>query len=228
MRSEREPGAGTRVWELPLRLWHWAFAAAVAFSLYSGLAGDIALMEWHLRCGFVVIALIAFRLAWGVWGGRHARFGSYVTTPRRVFAWLAEALRQRRPPPIAGRPESPHTAPGIALVALMFFAVAAQAVTGLFASDDIFTEGPLHRRVDDDMAVAMNWMHHRLFWAVLALIGTHLAAHLAYAAFKDPTPLAMITGRKSVETTPAGQHLLRGAATLALAAGLVYGAFRFL
>ena len=214
-----------RVWELPLRLWHWAFAACVGFSLYSGLAGDIALMKWHLRSGFAVMALLLFRLGWGFWGGRYARFRSYATTPRRVFAWLEQALRQRRPPAVNdGRPEDPHTAPGIALVGLLFLAVAGQAISGLFASDDIFTEGPLHRRVDDNLAAAFDWIHHRLFWPALALIATHLAAQTAYAALKDATPLAMITGRKATAMPSSEQLLLRGAVTLALAVGLVYGA----
>lgn len=218
-----------RVWELPLRLWHWAFAACVAFSLYSGLAGDIALMQWHLRSGFAVIALLLFRLAWGFWGGRYARFRSYATTPRRVFHWLRQALRQRRPPGAGeGRPEDPHTAPGIALVALLFLAVAGQAVSGLFASDDIFTHGPLHRRADENLAATMDWIHHRMFWVVLALIGVHLAAHTAYAALRDATPLAMITGRKATAMPGTEQRLLRGAVTLALAAGLAYGALLLL
>ncbi len=217
----------TRVWDLPLRLWHWAFAACVAFSLYTGLAGDFSLMEWHQRSGFTVIALLAFRLGWGAWGGRYAKFARYATTPRRLIGWLAEAARRRRPPPLGeGRPEDPHTAPGIALVVLLFFAVAAQALTGLFATDDIFIEGPLRRHVEDELAGTMNWIHHRAFWVVLALVGTHLAAHVTYAAFKDATPLAMITGRKAINAPATPQHLWRGAATLALTAVLFYIASR--
>ena len=213
----------TRVWDLPLRLWHWSFATCVAFSLYTGLAGDFSLMEWHQRSGFAVLALLAFRLGWGAWGGRYARLGRYVTTPRRLAAWFADALRKRRPPSLGeGRPEDPHTAPGIALVVLLFLAVATQALTGLFATDDIFIEGPLHRHVEDDVAATMNWVHHRAFWIVLALIGTHLTAHATYAAFKDATPLSMITGRKAADVPATGQHLLRGVATLAGAAALIY------
>ncbi len=48
--------APVRILDLPIRPWHWAFAACVVFSLYTGLTGDIALMDWHQRSGFVAIA----------------------------------------------------------------------------------------------------------------------------------------------------------------------------
>lgn len=48
--------APVRVRDLPIRLWHWAFAACVVSSLYMGFAGDVALMDWHQRSGFVAIA----------------------------------------------------------------------------------------------------------------------------------------------------------------------------
>ena len=201
----------------------------MAFSLYTGLAGDFGLMEWHQRSGFAVLALLAFRLGWGAWGGRYARLNRYVTTPRRVAGWFLEAARRRRPPPLGGgRPEDPHTPPGIALVAALFLAVMAQAITGLFATDDIFIQGPLHRHVEDDVAATMNWIHHRAFWIVLALVGTHLAAHAVYAALKDPTPLAMITGKKAIAAPATPQHLLRGAATLGLTGALCYIAWLLL
>ena len=136
---EAIPLTTTRVWDLPIRLWHWTFAACVAFSLYTGLAGDIALLDWHQRSGFAILALLLFRLGWGAWGGRYARFPHYVTTPRRVFAFFAEGLRRRRQrggPAKPGGGNDPHTAPGVALVVLLFLAVGVQAVTGLFATDD--------------------------------------------------------------------------------------------
>ena len=114
--------ATTRIWDLPIRLWHWTFAACVAFSLYTGLAGDISLMDWHQRSGFAILALLLFRLGWGFWGGRYVRFAHYVTTPHRVFVFFVEGLRRLRrrgEPAKEGGRDAPHTAPGIALVVLL-------------------------------------------------------------------------------------------------------------
>ncbi len=212
----------TRVWELPIRLWHWLFAGCVLFSLYTGLSGDFSLMEWHQRSGYAVLALLLFRLCWGVWGGPYTRLRHYVTTPRDVLAHFFRSLRSGEPPARA------HTAPGIALGVLLFLAVAVQATTGLFATDDIFIEGPLRAYVDAATASAMNWTHHRAFWVVIALVSTHLAAHAVYGAMRNPTPLSMITGRKTVDLPPTDHHLLRGALTIAATGGAVYVALRYL
>lgn len=203
----------TRVWDLPFRLWHWALALSVLFSLYTGLSGDFSLMEWHQRSGFVVLALLVFRVGWWLWGGRYVRLSHYHTTPRkfiRHFAGSGEA--------------NPHTSPGIVLAIVLILALAVQAVTGLFATDDIFNEGPLRRHVSDGTSAAMTWVHHRVFWVVIALVSTHLVANAAYAMMRDPTPLAIFTGRKAVDLPPTDPYLLRGMITALAAAILVYGA----
>ena len=203
----------TRVWDLPFRLWHWALALSVLFSLYTGLSGDFSLMEWHQRSGYVVLALLLFRVGWWLWGGRYVRLPHYRTTPRkfiRHFAGSGEA--------------NPHTSPGIVLAIVLILALAVQAVTGLFATDDIFNEGPLRRHVSDETSAAMTWVHHRVFWVIIALVSTHLVANAVYAMMRDPTPLAIFTGRKAVDLPPTDQYMLRGLFTAAAAAILVYGA----
>ena len=203
----------TRVWDLPFRLWHWALALSVLFSLYTGLSGDISLMEWHQRSGFVVLALLLFRVGWWLWGGRYVRLPHYRTTPRkfmRHFAGSGEA--------------DPHTSPGIVLAIVLILVLAVQVVTGLFATDDIFNEGPLRRHVDDGTSAAMTWAHHRVFWVVIALVSTHILANAVYAMMRDPTPLAIFTGRKAVDLPPTDQYLARGLFTAAAATTLVYGA----
>lgn len=207
---------GPVLWDWPLRLWHWLFAACIAFSLYSGLKGDISLMEWHQRSGLALLGLLVFRLGWGLWGGRYARWGNYWTTPVE----FGDHFRRVQPEPA----RSAHTSPGIALAAVLVVATAVQVGTGLFATDDIFTEGPLYDYASDEFARTANWIHHRLHWLILGAVGVHMAAHAIYGiVLRNPTPLAMFTGRK-----PARDHLpptrnfwLRAALTLILAFGAV-------
>ena len=207
----------TRVWDLPIRLWHWALAVTVLFSLYTGLAGDIGLMDWHQRSGFAVLALLLFRVGWGFWGGRYVRLSRYWTTPRRFVQHFAGSGQA-----------DPHTSPGIALAILLIGALAVQASTGLFATDDIFNEGPFRRHVGDDVSAAMTWIHHRVFWVIIALVATHITANAIYAVMHNPTPWAMFTGRKAVDVPPTEQYLLRGIFTAAAAAILVYGALQWI
>ena len=59
---------GTLVWDGWLRLFHWALAAAVGVCVYTGLFGGFEAMDWHQWGGFTVLALVLFRLLWGVAG----------------------------------------------------------------------------------------------------------------------------------------------------------------
>ena len=209
--SDPEQPPSTLVWDWPLRIWHWVFAISVSASLVTGLMGDIALMDWHMRLGYLALGLLLFRIGWGIWGGRYARFGSFRTSPRRFVAHFRGEGRQ-----------APHTAPGVVLVVLLLAAVAAQAVAGLYTTDEIFTEGPLVRGADDDTVNLMTALHHRLFWVVLGLISVHLTAHVVYALRRDPTPLAMFTGRKRLHAVPTRNLLVRGLVTAAAAAAAVW------
>lgn len=197
------------VWDWPLRLWHWAFAAGIAFSLYSGLDGDISLLESHQRSGLVLLGLLVFRLGWAIWGGLYARLGNYKTTPAAVLRHFKAGT--------TGTTGS-HTAPGIALAAALLAAAALQVCTGLVATDDIFTEGPLHRYVSAEVADAATWIHHRLHWVILGLVSVHLLAHAIYGfVLRNRLPLSMFTGRKPAMLPDTPHYWLRALLTAALA-----------
>ena len=203
---------GPVVWDWPLRLWHWAFAGFIVFSLYSGLDGDIGLLEWHQRSGLVLLGLLVFRVGWGLWGGRYARFGHYWTTPSA----FVDHFRRRGE-------RAAHTSPGIALAVVFLIAVAVQVGSGMFATDDIFNEGPLNRYVSPEFARTATWIHHRAFWLILGAAGIHLFAHAVYGfVLRDPTPVAMFTGRKRVDVPPSPHFWLRATLTAAAATGVAF------
>lgn len=213
--AERPAARAPTVWDWPLRLWHWALAACVGFSLYSGLAGDLDLLTWHQRSGLALVGLLVFRLGWAVWGGLYARFRHYWTTPKAFL----NHFRGRGA-------ATPHTAPGVALVVLMFLALVAQVGTGLFATDDIFNEGPLAGQVSTEFARSATWVHRRLHWLILGAVSVHLSAHAIYAfVLRDRTPLGMCTGRKPLPPEPglpSTPHFwTRAIGTTALAAGAI-------
>ncbi|OYV00449.1 MAG: cytochrome B, partial [Burkholderiales bacterium PBB5] len=76
-----------RVWDLPTRVFHWALALAVLALVVTGHVGGNALV-WHLRLGLLVLALLLFRAAWGVVGGRWSRFASFVRGPAALRRYL--------------------------------------------------------------------------------------------------------------------------------------------
>lgn len=82
-----------RVWDLPTRLFHWSLAVTIVGSVVSAKIGGNA-MVWHLRFGYAVLALLLFRLVWGLVGSHWSRFFRIF-----VHACAPVALPARRPPP---------------------------------------------------------------------------------------------------------------------------------
>jgi cytochrome b len=206
-------------WDWPHRVWHWAFAVAIATSLVTGLVDDLDLMELHIATGVAIIGLLLFRVGWALWGGRYVRATQYRTSPTSVW----QHFRGH------GAQTTAHSAPGAAMALTMFVCVLVQAGSGLFASDDIYTDGPFVHYLSDagvDLATAV---HTRMYWVVLGLIVTHLSALGWYALHNNPIALSMLHGRSHVSVEPITlHHWSRAVATAIGVAALVWLADRWL
>jgi cytochrome b len=178
-----------RVWDLPTRLFHWLLVGLFAFLWYSG-GGSDALMDWHMRAGYALLALLLFRVAWGIWGSRHSRFVQFLTPPRQTLAYLRELLARRTTPAFG------HNPLGGWMVMMMLAALLVQTITGLFATDDISINGPLNGAVSSTTAGRLTDVHHLNFDILLILAGLHIAAILAHRVLGEPLTLAMVTGRQ--------------------------------
>jgi cytochrome b len=190
-REEHEPATGVRIWDLPLRLFHWSLAIAVSISLYTGLTGGFEEMIWHQRSGFVILGLLGFRLLWGLVGTRHARFATFVRGPGVVLEWIRGTLAQRQAPWSGHNPLA-----GWSIVALLA-ALLVQSVSGLFASDDLLTEGPLTHLVSNEGVSRATAIHAWGQWTVGGLVGLHLLALLIHRfVLGERITAAMITGRR--------------------------------
>lgn len=208
-----------RVWDLPTRLFHWSLVGLIAGLVYTGTEGG-NLMEWHVRFGYAVLALLLFRLAWGFAGSRSARFSDFVRGPRAVVQHL-QSLRAK-PAPHAG-----HNPAGGWMVIALLLCVAVQVGTGLFANDDILTEGPLAHWVSEDLSGRLTGIHELNFNLLLGLVSLHVLASLFYLFKGDNLFRPMLTGRKAVPAgTPVHEVIfvstVRAAALLAGAAALVW------
>jgi cytochrome b len=154
------------VWDWPLRVFHWVLAAAIATSFITHYLG-IEWFDWHRRAGYVALVLVAFRLAWGVIGPRHARFTSFMRGPRAILDYV----RGARPHPPAG-----HNPLGGLSVAALLLVVAVQAVTGLFANDEIANAGPFYGWIRQETSNRLTSWHAFNSNVLLGLIALHLFA----------------------------------------------------
>jgi cytochrome b len=178
------------VWDLPTRAFHWLLFASLCGSWISAEAG-IEWREWHMRLGYLALGLVAFRVLWGFAGTRHARFTSFVRGPAASLRYLRALLAGPQAPRHAG-----HNPAGGAMVLLLLALVAVQAGSGLFVDDDIMYAGPYAGAVSEDLADALEALHHRAFTLLQVAVVLHVAA-VGWHCFRgEPLVAAMWHGRK--------------------------------
>ncbi len=205
----------TVIWDGAIRAFHWIVAALIPLAWWTAENGH---MDWHKRIGLTVLALVVFRLYWGLAGTKTARFASFVKGPKAIAAY---ARGLKRPyVPAAG-----HSPLGALSVIALIAALVAQVSLGLFAVDvDGIESGPLSHLVSFETGRAAAEFHETSFKILLGLIALHLAA-IAFYFFALRTNLvgAMVTGKRpggnAVNTS--GFPMLRFIIGVALAGAVV-------
>jgi cytochrome b len=210
-----------RVWDLPLRLFHWSLALLVTFSLYTGINGGFTEMDYHMLSGYGILTLVIFRVIWGFVGSTHSRFRSFINLSG-LLPYIRQLVNKEQ------TSSTGHNPLGALSIVIMLFVLGTQATSGLFANDDMFMEGPLVHLVGDATSDTLTTVHHFCAKALYGLIGLHLAAIIFHELYKrDRLVLPMISGYKKGLTTPADkpsliQESVNAATLLAVCVGFVY------
>lgn len=166
------------VWDPAIRIFHWTLAASIGWEMLAEAGTDS-----HEAVGYLVLVLVLFRLAWGVFGPRHARFADFVARPARVIEYLGEIAR--------GQPRRylGHNPAGGAMVLALLASAAAAAVSGWAMTTDALWG-----------AAWIEDLHELLAYGTVTLAALHVAGViLAAIQHRENLVRAMITGRKPVE-----------------------------
>lgn len=212
-----------RVWDFPLRLFHWLLAIAVVTAIITGEIGG-SWMGVHGKAGLFILALVAFRVVWGFIGSTHARFLSFAPTPRKVRDYVSGKWKG-----IGHNPLGALSVFGILVLLIT------QTASGLFSYDDIAYAGPLQALIDADLSARLTGLHRSLANVVLGLVVVHILAIFVYLLFKGENLIKpMITGSKDVAFEKLGRpipktptrvgQVLRFSIASALAVLVVYAA----
>lgn len=181
-----------RVWDLPTRLFHGLLALCFAGLVFTGKSGG-DWMRWHFLLGQAVLALVLFRLVWGLVGGYWSRFSSFVPNP-------AAALRYVKAP----TQQPGHNPLGAFSVWAFLLMLALQGLTGLISDDEIASTGPLAYLLEGAwVSSATSWHKGLGLNLLLALLALHLLAIVFYQFIKRQALVqAMVHGDQLHE----GQH----------------------
>lgn len=182
--------ATIRVWDLPVRLFHWLLVATILFAFVSAEEESL-LSAWHIPSGWVAAVLIAFRLVWGFIGGEHARFADFLK-PGEVAHHL-RSLFSRNPERSIGH----NALGGVAIFALL-------GTVGSIVWSGVTING-----------TGGEDLHETLANILLGLIALHVLAVIVTSLLtKDNLIGAFVTGNKRADRHP-GVPNARSPASLA-------------
>jgi cytochrome b len=203
-----------RIWDLPTRLFHVALALCVTGAIVAVKLGGLW-MDWHVRLGIASLALVTFRIIWGLIGPRYARFAQFYTSPLKTWAYF------RAPTKSAG-----HNPLGAWSVFGMLAIIGWQGTSGLFANDDILTQGPFANMVSSAWSDRLTGLHQFNEFFLYAAIGLHVSAIAFYAYKGQRLIMPMVHGDVQADAVPQGTapaqddwRVRAGAALLALTLG---------
>ena len=184
-----------KVWDLPTRIFHWVLVASILLAYFTSSGRPRGfLFGLHLIGGYSVVLLLVFRLVWGVLGGEHARFASFLR------GWTAVQEHARRLAALTPGRKLGHNAIGGWMIVLMLGTLLAIVTTGLLAQGVTGGAGPLSRVLPVGLVEPVGAVHQWLGTAILVLAALHVAGVLAESFLnRENLVRAMITGKKYVE-----------------------------
>ena len=206
--SSSSPLHTTRIWDLPTRVFHWGLALCIVGLLVTGNIGGNA-MVWHFRIGLTVLALLLFRLVWGLVGGRWSRFAAFIYSPRSIINYLKGR----------GKPEHSvgHTPAGAGSVFALLAVLLAQVGSGLISDDEIASAGPLVRFVSSATTNLATHYHKNIGkWIIVGLVILHIAAIVFYLWRKQNLIKPMLHGNKQLPMVVAASTDTAGTRIMAL------------
>lgn len=167
-----------KVWDVPVRLFHWTFVVLILFAWFSG--------EWrgerfayHAYVGYAAGIVLFFRVLWGFVGSSYAKFSDFVYSPVATIKYAFKVLKLS-PPRYVG-----HNPLGGWMVVLMIVVIGITIVTGIL--------GPVWH----DMEEVHEFLGENI---ILLLIALHLIGVIADSILtRENLARAMIFGSKPGE-----------------------------
>ncbi|MCU7931324.1 MAG: cytochrome b/b6 domain-containing protein [Candidatus Thiodiazotropha sp. (ex Codakia rugifera)] len=178
-----------KVWDPLVRLFHWTLVGAFAIAWLT----EDEWMNLHAYAGYVIASLVLFRLLWGVFGTRYARFSDFVKSPASVISYLQD-LRHLRAKRTIG-----HNPAGGAMILALLVTLLITSFTGLLAYGATGA-GPMAGLLFSQSSYGSEFFEevHEFFANLTLLL---VVIHLAGVAFgslvhRENLVRSMITGTK--------------------------------
>ncbi len=179
-----------RVWDLPVRVFHWSLVTLFIVAWLSSDAGD-RWLDIHVFAGYAISGLILFRLFWGFFGTWYARFSQFSYSPMQAWRYALSVLK--------GHPKNyvGHNPAGSWAVYLLLSGLFLVVISGFF----VFGAEEGHGITQSLFADVIGWLarnaHKLLAWSMLVIVLIHITGVFVESyLLKENLVLSMINGCK--------------------------------
>lgn len=168
------------IYDLPTRLFHWAFAGLFVFAFFIAktVDDDSVVFSYHMLAGIILSFVVMVRLIWAVFGTKYAKFTSYALNPKELIGYFKGILSGDKKLWAGHNPASSWSA-----LAMMIFAL------GLGLTGYLMTTGQKENFEE---------LHEVLANGFLLVVLLHIAGIALHALrHKDGIFLTMLSGQKN-------------------------------
>lgn len=208
------------VWDFPTRIFHWLFAISFTASWYISDADPW--LSFHTFFGYLMLGLIVFRLAWGLVGGRYARFSKFLYSPVEGFNYLRQTVSGKSARYIG------HNPAGSQAVYLLLILGLAVCLTGMFTQGGEEQQGAVASWISIAMGARLRDWHGYFATSMLVVVVLHLLG-VALESWRHRESLAasMVTGMKKAPQHSAATKNYRGTGIVLLTVVIAFGSWWF-
>ncbi len=180
-----KPSPKVLVWDIPMRIFHWLFAASLSGALLIGLTADdhSRLFPWHMLLGIAACFLLLVRIAIGLATRGHGSLSHLLQAPFQAISHISQLLSGK------AKRHLGHNPLASCVYLLMFVLLGLTILTGLNMNSEFAEEA-----------------HEAFAYGLLATILAHLAGIAFHTLFfKENVALSMLHGKKHGEAATATQ-----------------------
>ncbi len=199
-----DDGGRMKVWDLPIRVFHWTLVLGVILAY---LSAKYRFGGAHVLIGYALCALLMARAVWGIVGGKYARFASFRFSRRETTAYFLAMVR--------GNPRHyvGHNPAGALMVFALLATLALVLLAGIATDGVIDFSGPLSgiaTRVDDETCYLVRHLHAWLVNLGIGLVILHLVGVVwGSVQHRENLVKAMIIGTKVAPSVPSSESEIK-------------------
>jgi cytochrome b len=169
------------VYDLPTRVFHWLFAGLflIGFIIAKTVDDQSPWFNYHSLAGLTLGFLVLFRILWGLFGTKHARFSGFALNPSELVSYIKGIMTGNKKRWAGHNPASSWAG-----LTMMFLAL------GLAVTGYLMTSGPNKESFED--------VHELFANGFIIIVILHIAGIVLHTfRHQEMIGLSMIDGKKA-------------------------------